>query len=63
MAKSPIERFSTIFLVAGVIFFAFSFVSSGLVPWLLMNKIPTQSLDDIAKNIPKGFYQLAADYP
>lgn len=63
MAKSPIERFSTIFLVAGVIFFAFSFISSGLVPWLMMNKIPTQSMDDIAKKIPKGFYQLATDYP
>ncbi|MFI5263527.1 MAG: cytochrome-c oxidase, partial [Candidatus Kapaibacterium sp.] len=63
MAKSPIERFSTVFLVAGLTFFIFSFLSSGLVPWLLMNKIPTQSLDDLAKNIPPAFYKLAADYP
>lgn len=63
MAKSPIERFSTIFLVAGLIFFIFSFVASGLVPWLMMNKIPIQTMDDIAKDIPKGFYALAADYP
>jgi hypothetical protein len=63
MAKSPIERFSTIFLVAGLSFFIFSFVSSGLVPWLMMNKMPTQSLDDLAKDIPQSFYRLAADYP
>jgi hypothetical protein len=63
MARSPIERFSTIFLVAGVIFFAFSFISSGLVPWILMNKVPTKSLDDIAKDIPKEFYELSKEYP
>jgi cytochrome c oxidase cbb3-type subunit 2 len=63
MAKSPIERFSTVFLVAGVSFFAFSFISSGLIPWLMMNKIPTQTLDDLSKNPPASFAQLAADYP
>jgi hypothetical protein len=63
MARSPIERFGTIFLVAGVIFFAFSFISSGLVPWILMNRVPTKSLDDIAKDIPKEFYELAKEYP
>ncbi len=59
MAKSPIERFGTIFLVAGLTFFVFSFISSGLVPWLMMNKVPTKSLDDLAKDIPASFYKLA----
>jgi cytochrome c oxidase cbb3-type subunit II len=63
MAKSPIERFSTVFFVAGIVFFAFSFVSSGLVPWLMMKKIPTKTMDDLAKDIPKGFYSLAKEYP
>jgi cytochrome c oxidase cbb3-type subunit 2 len=63
MAKSPIERFSTIFLVAGLAFFIFSFVSSGLVPWLMMKKLPTKSLDDLAKEMPKSFAKLAQDYP
>jgi hypothetical protein len=63
MAKSPIERFSTIFLVAGLIFFAFSFISSGLVPWLMLKKIPTQTIEDLSKDIPKEFYELAKDYP
>lgn len=63
MAKSPIERFSTVFLVAGISFFAFSFISSGLIPWLMMNKIKTQSLDDLSKTPPPTFAQLAADYP
>lgn len=63
MAQSPIERFSTVFLVAGLIFFAFSFLASGLVPWMMMSKVPIQSMDEIAKNIPASFFQLAADYP
>lgn len=63
MAKSPIERFSTVFFVAGIIFFLFSFVSSGLVPWLMMKRIPTKSMDDLAKDIPKSFYALEKEYP
>lgn len=63
MAKSPIERFSTVFLVAGLSFFAFSFIASGLIPWMMMNKVPTKSLDDLAKDIPPTFYKLAQEYP
>jgi cbb3-type cytochrome oxidase cytochrome c subunit len=63
MARSPIERFSAVFLIAGLVFFAFSFIASGLVPWLMMSKVPIQSLDDIAKNVPENFYKLAAEYP
>lgn len=63
MAKSPIERFSTVFLIAGIVFFAFSFVSSGLVPWLMMKKLPTKSLDDLSKNVPASFIKLSQDYP
>jgi len=63
MAKSPIERFSTVFLVGGLAFFVFSFIASGLIPWLMMKKLPTQSLDDLSKNVPASFTKLAADYP
>ena len=63
MAKSPIERFSAIFLIAGLLFFAFSFLASGLVPWLMMSKVPIKSMDDLAKDIPESFYKLAAEYP
>ena len=63
MAKSPIERFTTIFLVAGLSFFGFSFLASGLVPWLMMKKIPIQSLADLSKKVPPSFATLAKDYP
>lgn len=63
MARSPIERFSTIFLVAGLGFFIFSFLASGLIPWMMMSKVPIKSMDDLAKDIPPSFYKLAADYP
>ncbi len=63
MAKSPIERFSTIFLIAGVSFFAFSFIASGLVPWLMMNKLHTKTMDELAKDMPASFTKLSQDYP
>ena len=63
MAKSPIERFTTIFLVAGLSFFAFSFLASGLVPWLMMKKIPIQSIEDLSRKVPASFVGLAKDYP
>lgn len=63
MAKSPIESFSTVFLVAGLSFFAFSFVASGLVPWLMMSKVPTKSLDQLTKDVPPSFAKLSRDYP
>jgi cbb3-type cytochrome c oxidase subunit II len=57
------ERLGASFLIAGVITFLLGFVLQGLLPVLTLRKVPVQTIDEIARQIPDDFVQLAADYP
>ncbi|MEN8189091.1 MAG: cbb3-type cytochrome c oxidase subunit II [Thermodesulfobacteriota bacterium] len=62
--KGPIhERFALIFLFVGLGLFAFGTFWQAVSPWLSMRNIPYQKMEDIAKNIPPEFFELAEDYP
>lgn len=41
------ERFSGIFLIAGLAFFAFSFVAMGVIPYLHFVNLPVQSAEEL----------------
>jgi len=56
-------KFSRIVLIVGILFFAFGTFWQAVAPWLSLKKIPTKTLADIAKDIPKEFYMLAEDFP
>lgn len=61
--EKTIERFHFIFLVAGVGFFALSFVVSGVLTVNALSDLPYQSLDDIAQNVSPYFVALSKQYP
>jgi len=60
---NPLERFSTILLVAGLAFFALSIVVMAWLPWQVLSDIPMQTVDEIAVTVPLEFEDLAARYP
>ncbi len=57
------ERVPTIALIAGISTFLLGFILMGVLPWLGQSKIPMKSVEEIARDIPADFYQLAEDYP
>ncbi len=63
------ERFRTIFLVAGLIFFAFAFISMGVIPYYHLRPIGDdpdrrfKSAEEVAVTVMPQFEDLARRYP
>ena len=64
------ERFGGVFLVAGLLFFAFAFVAMGVIPYLHFVRLPVQSAEEIVRaqestggTVLKDFQDLAQRYP
>ncbi len=58
------ERFSFIFMVAGIGFFITGFVFQMLGPIIFLKDIPMKTVEELAKeDADSEFYQLAEDYP
>jgi len=57
------ERFSTVFLVAGVVFFGFSVWVMAWLPITSLQGIPHTSLDVISEKVSPEFAQLAEMFP
>lgn len=58
------ETKSGVFLIAGIIFFAFSFITMGLLPWLIYKDEPVLTVPELAaQGIPNEFADLAERYP
>ncbi|OGW00791.1 MAG: hypothetical protein A2889_07850 [Nitrospinae bacterium RIFCSPLOWO2_01_FULL_39_10] len=58
------ERFSFVFMVAGIGFFVLGFIFQMLGPLVFLKDIPMKTVSELAKeDINAEFYQLAEDYP
>lgn len=57
------ERFSFIFLIAGIGFFALAFAVSGYIPMLPVADLEVRTVEQLAAQPPLDFYELAEQYP
>jgi len=57
------ERFGGVFLVAGLIFFAFAFVAMGAIPYVHFRSLPIQKVEELAPTVLEDFQDLARRYP
>lgn len=57
------ERFSFIFLVAGLLFFGFAFAVSGWIPMLPVQHLEVRTVEEMAQQPPLEFLELKEDYP
>jgi cytochrome c oxidase cbb3-type subunit II len=57
------ERFGASFLIAGVITFLLGFFLQGVMPILTLAKVPVASIEEVTRDVPPEFPQLAEDYP
>ena len=61
------ERFGTLFLVAGIGFFVFAFVPMGIIPYLHFRDLTVRSAEELAADpestVLKDFRDLARRYP
>lgn len=57
------ERFSFIFLVAGLFFFAVAFAVSGWVPALALRDLEVRTVEQITQQPPVEFIELQEQYP
>jgi len=58
-----LERFSFVFLVAGLFFFALAFVVSGWFPMIPVQDLETRTLDELSQQQPLEFLELREQYP
>jgi cytochrome c oxidase cbb3-type subunit 2 len=58
-----LERFSFVFLVAGLFFFALAFVISGLIPMLAVQDLEVRTVEQMAQKPPFEFVLLSEQYP
>jgi hypothetical protein len=58
-----LERFSFIFLVAGLMFFGFAFVVSAWFPMLTVQDLEVRTLEQMAQQQPLEFTELREQYP
>jgi hypothetical protein len=58
-----LERFSFIFLVAGLLFFASAFVASGWLPMLPVQDLEVRTVEQMAQQQPPEFLELREQYP
>ena len=57
------ERFSFVFLVAGLTFFGLAFVVSGWIPMLPVQDLEVRTVEQLAAVQPLEFLELKEDYP
>lgn len=57
------ERFSFVFLTAGIGFFILSFVVSGWLPMLPVQDLEVQTIEQIVEKVPPDFVELREQYP
>ncbi len=57
------ERFSFVFLVAGILFFAFAFVASGWIPMLPVQHLEVRTVEEMAEQQPLEWGELEEQYP
>jgi cbb3-type cytochrome c oxidase subunit II len=57
------ERFGGTFLVAGVVTFLLGFFLQGLMPMITLRNLAVASVEEVAREVPPEFAQLAEDYP
>lgn len=57
------ERFSFVFLVAGLLFFVLAFVISGWIPMLPVQDLEVRSVEQLAAHPPLAFLELEDQYP
>jgi hypothetical protein len=58
-----LERFSFIFVVAGLIFFALAFAVSGWLPMIPVKDLEVRTVEQMAAEPPFEFIELAEQYP
>jgi cytochrome c oxidase cbb3-type subunit 2 len=58
-----LERFSFIFLVAGLFFFVLAFVVSGWFPMIPVQDLETRTLEQLSQQQPLEFLELKEQYP
>jgi len=58
-----LERFSFVFLVAGLFFFALAFMISGLIPMLAVADLEVRTVEQMAQKPPFEFALLSDQYP
>jgi len=57
------ERFSGVFLVAGLLFFVFAGVVMGVIPHLHFRDLPIRTAEEVATPVLESFRDLGARYP
>ncbi len=57
------ERFSRIFLVAGLLFFGFAFAIMAVIPYLHFVDLPVETAEDLAPSVMAAFQDLEAREP
>ncbi len=57
------ERFSFVFLVAGLLFFALAFAVSGWIPMLSVQHLEVRTVEQLAALPPLEFSELRDQYP
>jgi hypothetical protein len=57
------EQFGFIFIVAGILFFAFAFVIMAAAPVLMLQDVEITEIDKIAETVTPDFIELAGEYP
>lgn len=57
------EKFKTVFLVAGIILFIFSILVMGVLPWLSFRNEPILTVDQLSQKMTRDFVDLAERYP
>jgi hypothetical protein len=58
-----VERFSFVFLVAGLFFFALAFAISGVIPMLAVRDLDVRTVEQMAQQPPFEFALLREQYP
>jgi cytochrome c oxidase cbb3-type subunit 2 len=58
-----LERFSFVFLVAGLFFFGLAFVVSGWFPMLTVRDLEVRTVEQMAQHPPLEFVELREQYP
>ncbi len=58
-----IEKFSTVFLVAGIFFFFFAFATLVASPWWMLKNVPIASVEELAEIPDEYFVKMSERYP
>ena len=61
--RCRLERFSFIFLVAGLMFFAVAFAIAGWIPMLTLQDMEVRTVEQLAAQPPLDFIEMREQYP